>query len=94
MKQLPLLVTIFLLASAATVGAADAISFTGGLQTDRPTVESIGAWLAFRTELGMAGLWWGLVAALGAVCVLLVLRIRKRLGSSLERVYVDKSDGA
>ena len=42
--------------------------------------------LAFRTSAGPVGLWWGLVAGLGAVALLLVLRVGRRLGGELRRM--------
>lgn len=45
--------------------------------------------LAFRTNLGPAGLWWGLVAGLGAVAVFLLIRIARQLRSVQPRVMVD-----
>jgi multidrug resistance protein, MATE family len=50
--------------------------------------------LGFRTSLGAVGLWWGLVAGLGAVAVLLLLRIRLRFGRELRRVIVDEEQAA
>jgi MATE family multidrug resistance protein len=46
--------------------------------------------LAFPLELGPRGLWWGLVAGLAAVAVLLLLRISSRLSRPLARVVVDQ----
>jgi MATE family multidrug resistance protein len=48
---------------------------------------SVGA--AFGLGLGAPGLWWGLVAGLGAVAGLLLLRIAHRLARPLARVTVD-----
>jgi len=45
--------------------------------------------LAFRTSLGPAGLWWGLVAGLGVVAVFLLLRIGRQLRSTQLRVIVE-----
>ena len=45
--------------------------------------------LGFRTSLGAAGLWWGLVGGLGAVALLLLLRIRYRFGGELRRVLLE-----
>jgi MATE family multidrug resistance protein len=44
--------------------------------------------LAFPLALGPRGLWWGLVAGLAAVAVLLLLRIASRLSRPLARVVV------
>jgi MATE family multidrug resistance protein len=49
----------------------------------------VSAFLAFRVGLGPLGLWWGLVAGLGAVGILLVLRVRARFRGPLERVIID-----
>lgn len=49
--------------------------------------------LGFRTDLGPAGLWWGLAAGLGAVAVLLLFRVRSRLGRDLTRVVIDGDGG-
>jgi len=46
--------------------------------------------LGFRTSLGAVGLWWGLVAGLGAVAILLLLRIHHRFGKELRRVMIDE----
>jgi len=46
--------------------------------------------LGFRTSLGAVGLWWGLVAGLGAVAILLLLRIRHRFGRELQRAIIDE----
>jgi MATE family multidrug resistance protein len=48
---------------------------------------SVGA--AFGLGLGARGLWWGLVAGLGAVAGLLLLRIAHRLARPVARVSVD-----
>jgi multidrug resistance protein, MATE family len=42
--------------------------------------------LAFRTPLRALGLWWGLVAGLAVVAMLLLLRVRIRLRRELVRV--------
>lgn len=47
-------------------------------------------YLAFRTPAGAVGLWWGLVAGLGAVALLLVLRMRRRFGGELRRVMIEE----
>jgi MATE family multidrug resistance protein len=46
-------------------------------------------WLGVRRGYGPAGMWWSLVAALGAVAVVLVLRARARLARPLARVGVE-----
>ena len=45
--------------------------------------------LGFRTPLGAVGLWYGLVAGLGTVAILLLLRIRHRFGRDLSRLVID-----
>jgi multidrug resistance protein, MATE family len=46
--------------------------------------------LGFRTDLGPRGVWWGLALGIGAVAVLLVLRIRRRFGRELRRLVIDE----
>jgi len=46
--------------------------------------------LGFRTRLGAVGLWYGLVAGLGALAILLLLRIHHRFGKDLRRVNLDE----
>ena len=48
--------------------------------------------LAFGAGLGPLGLWWGLVAGLGAVAILLLVRVRVRFRGTLHRVVIDDSD--
>lgn len=45
--------------------------------------------LGFGIDLGPPGLWWGLVAGLAAVAVLLLARLRSKLKQSMERVLID-----
>lgn len=49
--------------------------------------------LGFRTPLGAAGLWWGFVAGLGAVSLILLARVRARLRRDLRRVVIDQVQG-
>lgn len=49
----------------------------------------LGALLAFRFEMGAAGLWWGLTAGLAAAGVFQLNRVRRRLGRDVERVAID-----
>ena len=49
----------------------------------------LSVFLGFRTSLGAAGLWWGLVAGLVAVAVFLLLRVRARLSRALHRILID-----
>ncbi|TVP47098.1 MAG: MATE family efflux transporter [Gemmatimonadales bacterium] len=45
--------------------------------------------LGFGLGWGAAGLWWGLAGGLAAVCVLLVLRVRHRMGRELRRLVME-----
>jgi MATE family multidrug resistance protein len=51
----------------------------------------LGGWLAFSLGGGPAGLWWGLVAGLAAVALLLVWRVRRRLAGAVERLDVERT---
>ena len=48
-----------------------------------------GILLGLRLGLGAVGLWWGLVAGLGAVAGILVLRVRRILRGPLARTFID-----
>ena len=50
----------------------------------------VSLWLGFRTPLGPAGLWWGLVVGLVAVATLLLLRTRARFRRRISRVVIDR----
>ncbi len=45
--------------------------------------------LGFVMDVGPAGIWWGLAAGIGLVAVLLVARVRARLGRDLRRLVID-----
>ena len=47
-------------------------------------------WLAFRLGGGAVGLWWGIVVGLGAVALILLGRVRVRLGRAMHRVMIDE----
>ena len=49
----------------------------------------VGLWLGFRTPLGPVGLWWGLVLGLASVSLLLLTRVRNRMGQALFRIVID-----
>lgn len=49
----------------------------------------VGAVLAFRSDLGPPGMWWGLAVGLGVVAALLLRRVRVRFGRDLHRLVVD-----
>ena len=51
-------------------------------------------WLAFRAGGGAVGLWWGIVVGLAAVAVILMVRVRVRLGRSMRRVVIDADHAA
>jgi MATE family multidrug resistance protein len=48
-----------------------------------------GVYFGFRTTAGPRGLWWGLVAGLVIVSVVLALRVRSHLGGRLERLAIE-----
>ena len=49
----------------------------------------VSLFLAFRAGLGPVGLWWGLVAGLCGVAVVLLWRVRAGLRGTLRRLTVD-----
>jgi MATE family multidrug resistance protein len=49
--------------------------------------------LAFRMGGGAVGLWWGIVVGLAAVALILLGRVRVRLGRSMRRVIIDEALG-
>jgi multidrug resistance protein, MATE family len=49
----------------------------------------LGLYLSFARGMGPAGLWWGLVAGLAAVALVLMLRLRHQFSGPLTRVQVD-----
>ncbi len=53
----------------------------------------IGLYLAYRSDMGPAGLWWGLVIGLAAVAAVLLVRLYQRFGGPLVRVRVDAPAG-
>jgi MATE family multidrug resistance protein len=50
----------------------------------------IGLWLGFGLGWGARGLWWGLVAGLAAVALVLLFRVRLQFGRELVRLVVDR----
>ena len=46
-------------------------------------------WLAFREGGGAVGLWWGIVVGLAAVALILLARVRVRLGRTMRRIVID-----
>jgi MATE family multidrug resistance protein len=50
-----------------------------------------GMLLAFRLDLGPAGLWWGLTAGLAGTATLLVLRVRRRLRRPVSELLAEKA---
>ena len=51
----------------------------------------LGLYLSFQRGMGPAGLWWGLVAGLAAVSLVLLLRLYSRFSGPLVRVNVDST---
>ncbi len=49
--------------------------------------------LAFVLRVGPAGLWWGFVAGLGSVSLILLARVRVRLRRGMPRVVIDDEPG-
>ena len=49
----------------------------------------VSMYLGFRTNAGPAGLWWGLVAGLAAVAIILLVRVRIQLRRALVRLVID-----
>jgi MATE family multidrug resistance protein len=52
----------------------------------------LSAWLGFRTGVGPVGLWWGLVLGLAIVAVVLLHRVRARMGSELRRIVIEDEE--
>jgi MATE family multidrug resistance protein len=50
----------------------------------------VSLFLGFRTNLGPAGLWWGLVLGLAVVAFTLTLRLRARIRREQRRVLIDQ----
>lgn len=50
----------------------------------------VSLWLAFGLDLGAVGLWWGLVAGLAIVAVVLAVRLRQREHRDLDRIIIDE----
>lgn len=53
----------------------------------------VSVFLGFRAGAGPKGLWWGFVAGLAAVALLLLLRMRHRFRGDLARVALDEAVG-
>ncbi len=49
----------------------------------------LSAWLGLRTPAGPQGMWWGLVAGLVVVAIVLSIRVRARLGTEVRRLEVE-----
>lgn len=50
----------------------------------------VSLWLGLELEMGAVGLWWGLVAGLAVVAVVLNARMVQRLSGDLSRVVIDE----
>jgi MATE family multidrug resistance protein len=49
----------------------------------------VGLYLAFRTDLGVRGIWWGLTLGLFSVAIIVALRLRQRLRGDLRRLEIE-----
>jgi multidrug resistance protein, MATE family len=49
----------------------------------------ISLWLAFRADWGPEGLWWGLALGLAVVAMILLVRVRRRMGRELRRIQME-----
>jgi multidrug resistance protein, MATE family len=49
----------------------------------------LSVWLAFRADWGPEGLWWGLALGLAVVAMILLARIRRRMGRELRRIQME-----
>lgn len=78
-------VSLGVLRGVADTRTPMAISLIGYWLLGMPT----GLWLAFRTDLGPLGVWWGSVVGLASVGILLLIRVRVRLARAMPRVHVD-----
>ncbi len=50
----------------------------------------VSVWLAFGRDLGAVGLWWGLVAGLAIVAVVLAARVSHRVHQRFDRIVIDE----
>jgi MATE family multidrug resistance protein len=50
----------------------------------------VGYWLTYEARVGATGPWWGLVAGLGVVALVLSVRTRARLSGDLSRIEIDR----
>ena len=50
----------------------------------------VSVWLAFGRDLGAVGLWWGLVAGLAIVAVILAARVSHRVHQRFDRIVIDE----
>lgn len=52
----------------------------------------VSVYLGFGAGAGPLGIWWGLVAGLAAVALLLLVRVRRRFRGTLERVVIEMTE--
>ncbi len=50
----------------------------------------VSLWLGFARDLGAPGLWWGFVAALGMVAIILLARLKHFEQREVMRVIIDE----
>jgi Na+-driven multidrug efflux pump len=54
----------------------------------------LSVYLGFAAGAGPLGIWWGLVAGLAAVAVMLLFRMRHRFRGPLHRIAVEDVEAA
>jgi MATE family multidrug resistance protein len=50
----------------------------------------VSLWLAFGLDLGAVGLWWGFVAGLAMIAIILLVRLKHLEGRRMIRIIIDE----